>query len=211
MRQIILQACYYCFPAWCEVLSTENNSLMIRNWAISFLLLFSAASLSAQTDSVRMSNTYSNSVSAGFVVPIGHLGETHPFGIQLNYSWAHNRQGRHETKPGSVVGIVAEAGMGYYLGKTESILNEEFRYDNYTTLHLMVGAIYNPVLSTNIKVIAGPTLGLYMGTSEFGLGGKIEIAHYFDSRFCITPGFMLAKHSLAPSLLRLSLGVGYAF
>jgi len=156
-------------------------------------------------------NSKSNSISTGIDIPIGKFSATHHIGFGLDYSWSHHRYGRMNEIPLKLLGFTFNAGADYYTGKKENTGYPPYTYNDYTYLHTYAGVIYNPGIKTNIRLTAGPALGLYAGHSQFNFGVNLAGSNYFTKNIAISPAIMLMKESGSDPLWAASVRVIYSF
>ncbi len=184
------------------------------------LSLFSVSDSLAQNSAVVGQNGYRHAVSGGINVPIGTFSESHIAGISSSYSWSHHRFGYLQARPRKLVGFTADGGIDYYLGKSITEAGYDFTYGNYLYLHTFGGIICNPgkknrqkgyLCKTNIRLTAGPAMGIYKGNADVGYGIKLSGSYYLTEKLAITPGMMFMKHTLASSLGTAMISTTYNF
>jgi hypothetical protein len=163
----------------------------------------------AQADASDTLNGKNNVASFGVNIPVGEFAETHIGGISLNYSWSHHRFGKLNKLPKKLIGFIANAGIGYYLGKKETVSEYDFKYSGYVYLHIFAGAIYNPYKQGNVVLTTGPTLGIYKGNADLGFGVNLNGSYYFNDRIAITPGVIYMKHNKVNALWAFSIKATY--
>src|SRR5688572_11770907 len=150
-------------------------------------------------------------VSIGIIFPIDEFSRTHSMGFGINYSWSNGRFGQLNRLPKKALGFTVEAGIKYYLGKNSTVAGNDFRYGNYTYFHAFAGLIHNPFSKVNVRLMAGPALGLYMGNAEAGFGAQLEGNYFFNDRFSISPGLFVFKHNEANAHYSVFLKVSRCF
>jgi hypothetical protein len=143
----------------------------------------------------------SNSISAGVNIPFAAFSATHNFGAGIDYSWSNHRYGRMDETPVNPVGFTVNLGADYYWGKNETIGLYTYDYSTYTFLHTYGGIIYNPGNKVNTSLTGGPTLGIYSGNTEFGLGVNLSGNYYLNKNIAITPVLIFMKESSSDPLL----------
>lgn len=163
----------------------------------------------AQVDTSDTPKGKNNAASLGINIPVGEFAETHIVGISLNYSWSHYRFGKLNKVPKKLIGFTANAGIDYHFGKKENIAGYDFRYGSYIYLHVFGGVIYNPCKQGNIGLTTGPTLGIYKGNADLGLGVNLNGSYYFNDRIALTPGVTYMKHDKANALWVTSIKATY--
>lgn len=163
----------------------------------------------AQADSSDTPKGKSNAASIGVNIPVGEFAQTHIGGISLNYSWSHHRFGKLRVLPKKLIGFTANARADYYFGKKETVSGYDFKYSGYVYLHIFAGAIYNPCKQGNVVLTTGPTLGIYKGNADLGLGVNLNGSYYFNDRIAITPGVIYMKHNKANALWTASIKATY--
>lgn len=180
------------------------------------LTLFSVNASLAQNRSVVAQNGCRHAVSIGINVPIGTFAESHIAGINSSYSWSHQRFGYLQAKPRKLVGFTIDGGIDYYLGKSITEAGYDFTYGNYLYLHTFGGIICNPgkknrqkgyLCKTNIRLTAGPAMGIYKGNADVGYGIKLSGSYYLTEKLAITPGMMFMKYALTRSLGAAMIGI----
>lgn len=135
-----------------------------------------------------------HAVSLGINAPLGEFAETHIAGIGSHYSWSHHRFGKLPVLPKKMIGFTANGGIDYYIGKKVKTAGYDFKFGGYLYLHAFGGIIYNPTKKENITLTTGPTMGLYKGNADAGLGVMLTISSYITDQMAITPGVMYMKH-----------------
>ncbi len=171
---------------------------MNRSLLILVLVLKGSWSSGQETDSIPKNNGgYSHSVSFGLILPVDEFSETHIGGISAGYAWSAQRFGILERIPSRFIGFTADGGIDYFLGKKEYVAGNDFRYGNYANVHAFGGIMFNPGTNGNIRLTAGPVMGIYMGNTELGLGAQLDGAYYFSKRIGVMPGFIVFKNKEA--------------
>ena len=151
-------------------------------------------------------------LSAGILLPVDEFSLTHVVGMGVSYSWSNRRFGYLKVLPKRIIGFTADAGLKYFMGRKEEVVaGNEFRYGNYLYLHAFGGMIYNPLKEGNLKLLAGPAMGIYMGHGEFGWGGQLEGSYYLNERISLSPALFLFKHKEANALFSAMLKFDYSF
>lgn len=163
-------------------------------------------------DSVPPANTGKSHLgSITFLLPVDEFSGSHSFGFGLSYAWSHKRFGTLQLIPAKLLGFTAEIGVRNFIGKMENIAANEFTYGDYLYMHLFGGVIYNPLRKGNIRLMGGPTLGLYMRDSEFGMGGQLDASYHMGDRISVSPGLYIFKHKQANAQFSVYLKLDYAF
>jgi hypothetical protein len=152
-----------------------------------------------------------NTIVAGIHVPFGEFSETHIAGISLSYAWSNNRFGKLKALPKKLIGFTADAGIDFYLGKKEKVAGYDFKNGSYISLAILGGAIYSPCKRGNIRLTAGPALGIYKGNADLGFGVNLDGSYYLNTRIAITPGLIYLKHKEANALWAASVRASYNF
>ncbi|MBL7740548.1 MAG: hypothetical protein JNK14_15120 [Chitinophagaceae bacterium] len=182
--------------------------------------LFSVFAALAQNKQVPEQKGYRHTVAASIQVPIGTFAASHIAGIGSQYSWSRYRFGHLTAKPSKAIGFTADGGIDYYLGKKITEAGYSFRFGNYLYLHSFAGIMYNPgkvskqneyLNMINLRLTAGPTLGLYKRNADVGYGVRLCGSYYLMEKIAITPGMMFRKHALASTLWSAILHVSYNF
>jgi hypothetical protein len=147
-------------------------------------------------------------------VPLGNFGTSHIAGAGLSYSWSHHRYGRMYVRR-SGIGLTANGGVDYYLGKKIEEARQDFRYGGYIYLNAQAGIIVNPVKKGNISLTAGPTMGIYKGNADFGWGvnlfGAYLLPGILENNIMIGPGVTYKKHARADALWTAAVRISYCF
>jgi hypothetical protein len=153
----------------------------------------------------------SNSISTGFDIPLGKFSDTHSFGGGIDYSWSNHRFGKMDITPQNPFGFIVNTGGDYYTGKKETIGIYAYDYPSYINLHTYCGVIYNSDNKVNINLTAGPTLGIYSGTADFGLGANLSGNYYLNKNIAITPVLVFMNNFDAVPFWVVSIRVSYVF
>jgi hypothetical protein len=153
----------------------------------------------------------SNSAALGINVPVGEFAETHFGGISLEYAWSHHRFGNLKALPKRIPGFTANGSIDYYFGKKETVAGNDYRYAGYIYLHVLGGAIYNPCKKINIALTAGPSVGIYKGNADAGLGVKLSVNYFFTDKIAFSPGIIFLKHNNAAALWVIGIRASYSF
>lgn len=176
-----------------------------------FLLISGYGIVSAQTtDPKPVSKGASHAVSFAAQVPVGVFARSHIAGAGLGYAWSAHRFGRN-VLPAKRIGLTANGGADYYLGKRITTAGHDFRYGSYFYFHAMAGMMVNPWQNSHFSLTAGPGLGLYEGNTDLGLIVSLAGNHFISSRMAIGPGIVYRKHAGADALWTGSVRVYYTF
>lgn len=143
-------------------------------------------------------------------VPVGVFARSHFGGMGLGYAWSHHRYGQG-IKPSKVIGFTFNTGVDYFLGKNVEPAGYDFRYDGYWYFTALPGIICNPWHDFNFSFTAGPSLGVYAGSSDFGFGSNLFGTYYIDKRISIGPGVTYKNHKQTNDLWTLSVRGCYMF
>lgn len=152
-----------------------------------------------------------HTIALGINIPVGAFSESHIAGIGSHYAWSNHRFGQLGQMPGKIIGITADGGVDYYFGKRETTAGYGFTFGSYFYLHAFGGVIYNPCTKGNITLTTGPTLGLYKGNAEVGVGVLLKGTYYISQRIGLTPGILYMKHALVNTLWSPSIRATYDF
>ncbi len=182
----------------------------------SLLLAFSyflhtCSAQQVDTTKKRMFPGKKNAVSTGFAIPIHNFSNTHFAGATLQYSISKYRFGILKKKPVHSIGLTANGGASYFLGKKERVVSHDYRYPPYIHFHLHAGAIYNPKEKINIQLTAGPGVSLYNGTTRFTIGTGLEGNYFFNGNVALSAGLFLMKEHYSDPLYFGALKAKYTF
>jgi hypothetical protein len=75
----------------------------------------------------------------------------------------------------------------------------------------MAGIITNPWAFTHISLTAGPTIGIYKGNSDMGMGVNLFGSYFLNRKISIGPGITYKKHPDTDGLWTASVRISYAF
>lgn len=151
-----------------------------------------------------------HAVSFAAHVPLGVFARSHIAGAGLHYAWSHHRFGRI-TAPAKPVGLAFQAGADYYLGKKITTAGHDFRYNRYLYFHAAAGVLVNPFAHVNLSLTAGPTVGIYSGKADAGLGVNLYGSYFISEKIAIGPGVTYKKHAQADALWTGVVRVSYIF
>jgi hypothetical protein len=195
---------------------------MKRILFIIMIALFSMTRLLAQQGTVipkPVVKGNNNIVSVGVNIPLGEFAQTHLGGIATDYSWSHHRFGAMTEMPKKQLGLIANGGIDYYLGKKETVAGNPYKYGGYLFIHTFGGAMYNFPHTKNlsfhgfgdISITAGPAIGIYKGGSDPALGAQLSSHYYINKKIAITPGVIYIKRAKANALWAAGLQGAYTF
>lgn len=144
-------------------------------------------------------------------VPIDAFAKSHIAGAGLNYTWSRYAYNGYYKKPG--IHFTANGGVDYYFGKKKEIAAHDFTYGGYLYVYAQAGALVNVVPQKAIMTLtAGPAMGIYKGSSDFGISSSLFGAFYIKgSRLMVGPGITFKKHSDVNTLWTVSGRVSYTF
>ena len=148
--------------------------------------------------------------SLDFHLPLGVFARSQFAGAGLNYSWSHHRFGDN-ISTSKLIGFTFNAGADYYFGRRIKTAGYPFQYGGYIYSFLLVGLITNPQPDLNLTLTAGPTLGIYKGNSDMGIGVNLFGSYYFRKNLSIGPGITFKKHPDADALWTGTVRIGYVF
>jgi len=140
-------------------------------------------------------------LGASVSFPVGSFANTHFAGAGAGYSITLNRENQ-------VLNLVFDAGATYYLGKRETISLYRYKYPGFTSVYIMGGA-YCYAGNFDIRLLAGPALGIYNGNTRFNISWRFEANYETGSAFYISPILSIMKEPGAKSLLSAGLKVMY--
>lgn len=183
-----------------------------------FLLLicfFASIIGTAQTNNENKTNIskgYNKTVSAGINIALPEFSQTHSTGAGISFSWSKHRFGMMDKKLSKPFGFIAEGGIDYYFGKSETVSGYPYKYNGFTYLHTYGGVIHNCGKRININLTTGPALGLENGFTSFFWGANLSGTYYIKEKIAIAPGihFMKDPESYDP-LLSCSVKASFAF
>lgn len=152
----------------------------------------------------------SQSASLDLHLPLGIFARSQFAGAGLNYSWSNHRYGPDVTNR-KLIGFTANAGGDYYFGRRIRTAGYPFQYGGYIYGWLMAGIITNPWAFTHISLTAGPTIGIYKGNSDMGMGVNVFGSYFIKKRIAIGPGITYKKHPDTDGLWTGSARISYVF
>lgn len=164
----------------------------------------------ADTTSNKQSKGKSQSVAFGMYLPFGVFSKSHIVGVGLDYSWSHHRFGRNISSK-KTVGFVVNSGINYYTGKKITTAGYDFRYGEYLNLYAMPGIIYNPLKNANVALTAGPSLNIYKGSANAGIGINLFSNYFVSENIAIGPGIIYKKHTNTDALWAAAIRALYIF
>ncbi|MET0634999.1 MAG: hypothetical protein ABWZ25_03160 [Chitinophagaceae bacterium] len=141
---------------------------------------------------------------------VGDFERSHDLGFGVEYAISRKRFGRHITVPHQVSWI-GKGGADYFIGRSKPTEGYAFRYNNYLYLHLMGGAVYNPVSFINSSLTAGPGAGFYNGSVTVGFNAALAVNVFVEERFSVGPAVTFRKHREAEGLWTGAVRLGYTF
>ncbi len=186
--------------------------LLFQNFCrLAFVVLFTIFFLqaSAQTNDVEMKVKADKgfSLSASLLIPVGEFSDTHVLGFGVAIAPSAQQLSLFR-KP--KIGFTYNAGFDYYLGKNVTVSSYPYKYPGYFFIHAFAGAIYNPTKEFDIKLTAGPALGIYNGKTNFNIGSKLNLNYHFNNTIAIGTGLNMMKESGADPIWSVSLGATIA-
>ncbi len=149
-----------------------------------------------------------STVSVSIHLPVGSFSTSHIAGVGAEYA-----PGRHwyaKTKP-KKFRFTYQGGVAYYFGKKETVSGYDYDYPGYFFLHAFGGLLYIPVKRTDIKLTAGPALGIYNGNTQFNIGGKLEGVYFISRDIGIGPGIIMMKENGANAIWSVALKGTFVF
>lgn len=149
-------------------------------------------------------------VSLDLHLPLGVFARTQFAGAGLNYSWSDHRFGPEVSKT-KLIGFMANAGGDYYFGRRIKTAGYPFQYGGYIYGWLMAGIIANPWAFTHLSLTAGPTVGIYKGNSDIGMGVNLFGNYFINKKIAVGPGITYKKHSEVDPLWTGSARISYVF
>jgi hypothetical protein len=175
---------------------------------LSSFIMMGIAAQSGEDDRRSHGKGKANAVSVSFDLPFAVFSDTHRFGFGLDYSWSKHRYGRMNEELSKPIGFTCNAGVDYYTGKEDSY---GFHFTGYTIFHGYGGLIYNPGKKGNISLTTGPTLGIYGGVADLGVGVNLNGSYYLAKNIAIAAGIIFMKHTDADPLWVGTLRASFAF
>jgi hypothetical protein len=151
-----------------------------------------------------------HSILMNIDLPMGKFSETHLGGVGVQYAWSNHRFSKN-IRPDKLLGFTANGGVDFYVGTREKVAGYDYTYSIYTSLHTFGGVIYNPVKNSHITLTAGPTLGIYNGSSNAGFGVALALGSYFAQNIAISPALIYMKHDNTDALWVASFRIIYSF
>jgi hypothetical protein len=97
--------------------------------------------------------------------------------------------------PEKMLGFTFNTGMAYYFGKKTATAGYDFKYGNYFYLHVMPGLLFNPRSNANVSLLAGPSLGIYKNSADWGFTAIVNGNYYLTKNICVGPGLGYKKHA----------------
>jgi hypothetical protein len=136
------------------------------------------------------------SISASVNLPLGEFSSTHLGGIGLGYAPAIH--GFRMVQRDSLLlkkktAFHYNGGLAYYPGKNETVSGHDYKYPGYLFIHAFAGVLYVPVSKAEIKLTAGPAIGIYNGNTRFNVGSKLEASYYINTRISAGPAIIMMK------------------
>ncbi len=136
----------------------------------------------AQSDSlnkIKGGRWHKSSISLQFPYALGKFSDTHIAGAGADYSLEFNKEN-------DFFHIAFNTGITYYLGKKETISGYKYKYPGFTFLHLM-GGVHCWINEINVRLLAGPALGIYNGQTRFNISSRLEGNYFINTTFMIGP------------------------
>lgn len=163
----------------------------------------------------KMVKENTHAVSLGLHIPLGEFSETHFGGITAEYSSARRWSGKVSINPRKFR-FSYNGGVAYYFGKEETVSGYDYKYPGYFFIHGFVGLLYVPgkvssKRKIDIKLTAGPALGIYNGNTAFNMGAKFEGTYFVTHNIAIGPGIMLMKETKTDAIWSAFLKVSRLF
>jgi len=149
-------------------------------------------------------------VSLDLHLPLGIFARSQFAGAGLNYSWSNRRFGTDVTKA-KLIGFTANAGGDYYFGRRIRTAGHPFEYGGYLYAWLMAGIIANPWTFTHLTLTAGPTVGIYKGNADMGMGVNLFGNYFLNKKIAVGPGITYKKHPDTDGLWTGSARISYVF
>lgn len=153
---------------------------------------------------------FSHSGSLVLHVPVGVFAGSHFAGAGLHYSWSPRRYGRNISSS-KLIGLTFNTGADYYFGKKIKPAGYDFRYGGYLYFHAAAGILVNPWPNANISLAAGPTIGIYEGNADTGLGAILSGSYFITKNISVGPGITCKKHARADALWTGTIRASYIF
>ena len=143
-------------------------------------------------------------------LPLGIFARSQFAGAGLNYSWSNRRFGV-DVEKAKLIGFTANAGGDYYFGRRIRTVGHPFEYGGYLYGWLMVGIIANPWTFTHLTLTAGPTVGIYKGNADMGMGVNLFGNYFLNKKIAVGPGITYKKHPDTDGLWTGSARISYIF
>lgn len=141
-------------------------------------------------------------------LPLGVFARSQFVGAGLGYSWSHHRFGDN-IMAAKLIGFTLNAGGDYYFGRRVKTAGYPFQYGGYIYAYLLAGIITNPWQDFNLSLTAGPTLGIYKGNADMGIGVTLSGNYYFKKNLSVGPGITYKKHPDTDALWTGSIRLSY--
>ena len=117
-------------------LSRNNKYLLL---SLGCLLLTFSGITQTNSDRKIIPTGFSKIVSIGINIPFVEFSQTHPLGIGTNFSWSKNRFGLMDKKQSKPFGFIADGGIDYYFGKSETVSGNPYKYNSFIYIHARDG------------------------------------------------------------------------
>ncbi len=168
------------------------------------------AQKNTDTLSVRYAKGKSQAIAFGLYAPLGIFSKSHIAGAGIDYSWSHHKFGRN-VSPAKSIGFIVNGGVNYYYGKKITTAGYDFRYGGYLNLYAMPGIIYNPLKNANVALTAGPSLNIYKGSANAGIGINLFSNYFLSEKIALGPGIIYKKHTNTNALWAAAIRALYIF
>lgn len=179
-----------------------NDPNNMKKWFLSLLGTCLVGLLNAQTTPPRTPDSKILNIGVNVIFPLGDFSSTHFGGIGVDAS--PSRHFEKSLRKKKIV-FTYNGGINYYIGKKETVSANNYKYPGYVFIHAFGGLLYVPAKKIALKIMTGPGLGIYNGTTRFTIGGKFEAGYSVSNRVSIGPGFLIMKDPGANPLWGLSL------
>ena len=147
-------------------------------------------------------------ISFSLHAPIDAFAKSHIAGAGLSYTWTRIAYKRSMPKK---ISFTTLGGIDYYLGKKKEIAAHNFTYGGYWYVYAQAGASADIASKAAIMLTAGPAMGIYKGTADFGVSSSLFGVFYIRTRLLAGPGITFKKHNDVNALWTIAARVSYAF
>ena len=168
------------------------------------------AQKNSDTLSARYAKGKSQAAAFGLYIPLGVFSESHIAGAGIDYSWCRHRFGSN-ISPAKPIGFIVNGGINYYYGKKITTAGYDFRYGGYLNLYAMPGIICNPLKNANVTLTVGPSLNIYKGSANAGIGINLFSNYFLLQNITIGPGIVYKKHTNTDALWAATIRASYIF